>query len=134
MFKRIKNKILVWIMESLELNSIRNVLNAQNKINKETARIIEQLDNRLTTQEYVVTEFTKLIEGAVNLEVKDYHKNWAIFAIRGSGQDYVKFIDLSDLNARECREWMKRLESIGVRKEKFMYDAPMGIKDIFLSK
>lgn len=134
MFKRIKIKIIEWIMKSLEINSIRNVLNAQNEINKETARIIEQLENRLTIQEYAVTEFTKLIEGAVDLEVKDYHKNWAIFAIRGSGQDYVKFIDLSNLNVRECREWMKRLESIGVRKEKFMYDAPMGIKDTFLSK
>lgn len=134
MFKRLKIKILVWIMESLGINNIRNVLNTQNELNKETARILQQLDSRIDTQEYAVAEFTKLIEGAVDLGVKDYHKNWAVFAIRGSGQDYVKFVDLSNLDARECKEWMKRLESIGVRREKFMYDAPMGIKDIFLSK
>ena len=75
-------------------------------------------------------------ETGYDLSVSKYHKNWCVFVRQGKGQDFVKFIDLSDMTIENIKYFENQLESINKsRNEKYYHiDALTGIKDYFIFK
>jgi len=94
------------------------------------------IDIKLSHNEQLIKSFLATCKTGYDLGVSNYHKNWCVFVKQGKNQDFIKFIDLSDMTIEEIRHFEKQLDAINQNKQKRYYyiDAPMGIKDHFMYK
>jgi len=123
---KIKEKIKIWLFKN-ELNQLNDLIIKQNKIN-----------SIVIHNEELIKSFLATCETGYDLGISKYHKNWCVFVRQGKGhgQDFVKFIDLSDMVIEDIKHFEKQLELINRnRNEKYYHiDAPIGIKDYFIFK
>lgn len=87
--------------------------------------------------EELIKSFLATCQTGYDLGVSKYHKNWCVFVKQGKSdkQDFVKFIDLSEMNFNEIRDFEKHLEYLNKDRNEYYYrhiDAPMGVKDWFI--
>ena len=55
-----------------------------------------------------------------------------MFVRKGKSQDFVKFIDLSNMTLEDIKHFEKQLESLNRKQQRYYHiDAPMGVKDYF---
>ena len=121
MLAKIKEKLRNWLFKD-ELMQLIDLINKQNKINS----MVEH-------NEELIKSFLATCETGYDLGVSNYHRNWCVFVKQNNsehGQDFVKFIDLSDMNFQDIRNFEKHLESLNKnRNERYRHiDAPMVLR------
>ncbi len=125
MIEKIKLKLKTWLFKE-ELKQLTDLTHNQNKIK---SMIIHNED--------LIKSFLATCQTGYDLGVSKYHKNWCVFVKQSKsehGQDFVKFVDLSDMNFNEIRDFEKHLESLNRSRNEYYrkIDAPMGVKDYFI--
>jgi hypothetical protein len=85
--------------------------------------------------EELIKSFLATCQTGYDLGVSRYHKNWCVFVKQSKteyGQDFVKFIDLSNMDFRDIVDFERILENSNKRVERYYHvDAPLGVKDYF---
>ena len=104
---------------------------------------LTQKQNRLQSMilhnEDLIKSFLATCQTGYDLGVSKYYKNWCVFVKQSkskNGQDFVKFIDLSDMDLKDIVNFEKQLEYLNKNRNKYYkhIDAPVGIKDFFIFK
>jgi hypothetical protein len=128
MINKIKNKIKKWLIQD-ELDKLNDLITRnQNKTN-----------SILSHNEELIKSFLATCQTGYDLGVSEYHKNWCVFVKQGRSEnspDFVKFLDLSDLNLKEIKGFELYLESLNKHRNmrNMHIDAPIGMKDYFIFK
>jgi len=117
---KIKIKIKLWLLKT-ELIQLNDLIRKQCEIN-----------SMVSHNEELLKSFLATCQTGYDLGVSKYHKNWCVFVKQSkseNNQDFVKFIDLSDMNYKDIINFEKHLEQYSSRN--IHIDAPIGMKDYF---
>lgn len=106
----LKNKIMKWLNLSTIENDILNLEKCINNIQYNT-------NEKLQHNEELIKSFLATCQTGYDLGVSNYHKNWCVFVRQGKGQDFVKFIDLSDMAIGDIKQFEKHFELLNKKKK-----------------
>lgn len=106
-------------IEELENNNI--------ELNKDIEDIQEVV--RLNSESLRdINSFINHIDVSVDIHQTEYSRSWACISIQGEKQDYVKFMDLGNRDAREIAEFLRRFE----RARNWKIDANPEVRDFII--
>lgn len=72
-----------------------------------------KLKSMIKYNENLIKSFLATCQTGYDLGVSKYHKNWCVFVRQSkNGQDFVKFIDLSDMDFKDIKSFEKHLEEL----------------------
>lgn len=96
--KKLINKLFFWVFME-DLNKMMKVIG--------DCQIIV---NSLSKQEQSFNKILSGIDISVDVHEYNYSPSWAVISLQGQKSDYIKFIDLGDMEIREIGKFLRKFE------------------------
>jgi len=91
-----KKKILKWLFRE-ELNNLQTEI-----------RLSKDQRINLESQEKRIKNLLNNLD--VSIDVHQYSPSWAVISIQGEKQDFIKFIELGEVDIREIYKFLKKYD------------------------